>query len=86
MELGRVHVAGVRELFLRPSNGGDDGEMLVMITMVVMMLMMVILMILMTMVVVKEEHLFSPSWKRPNPRGSVSHCSGKFSLTVPDVC
>ena len=82
MELGGVHVAGVGELLLRPSNGGDDGEMLVMITMVVMMLMMVILMM---MVVVKEELLFSPSGKRPHPRGSVSHCSGKLPLTVPDV-
>ena len=78
MELGRVHVAGVGELLLRPSIGGDDGELLVMITMVVMMLMM--------MVVVKEELLFSPSWKRPHPRGSVSHRSGKLPLTVPDVC
>ena len=86
MELGSVHVAGVGELFLRPSIGGDDGEMLVMITMVVMMLMMVILMILMMMVVVKEEPFFSPSWNRPHPRGSVSHCSGKLPLTVPDVC
>ena len=82
MELGGVHVAGVGELLLRPSIGGDDGELLVMITMVVMMLMMVILMM---MVVVKEELLFSPSGKRPHPRGSVSHCSGKLPLTVPDV-
>ena len=75
MELGCVHVAGVGELLLRP---GIGGEMLVMIIIVVMMLMMV--------VVVKEELLFLPSGKRPHPRGSVSHCSGKLPLTVPDVC
>ena len=74
MELGCVHVAGVGELLLRP---GIGGEMLVMIIIVVMMLMM--------MVVVKEELLFSPSGNRPHPRGSVSHCSGKLALTVPDV-
>ena len=78
MELGRVHVAGVGELLLRPGIGGEDDEMLVMIIIVVMMLMM--------MVVVKEELLFSPSGNRPHPRGSVSHCSGKLPLTVPDVC
>ena len=77
MELGSVHVAGVGELFLRPSIGGDDGEKLVMIIMVVIMMMMV---------VVKEELLFLPNGKRPHPRGSVSHCSGKLPLTVPDVC
>ena len=75
VELGCVHVAGVGELLLRP---GEDDEMLVMIIMVVMMVVM--------MVVVNEELLFLPSGKRPHPRGSVSHCSGKLPLTVPDVC
>ena len=56
---------------------------MVMIILAVMMLMMVILMM---MVVVKEELLFSPSGKRPHSCGSVSHCSGKLPLTVPDVC
>ena len=49
---------------------GNDCEMLVMLRM---------------MVVVNEELLFLPSGKRPHPRGSVSHCSGKLPLTVPDV-
>ena len=74
VELGGVHVAGVGELLLRP---GEDDEMLVMIIMVMMM---------MRMVVVKKELLFLPSGKRPHPHGSVSHCSGKLPLTVPDVC
>ena len=78
MELGGVHVAGVGELLLRPGIGGEDDEMLMMIIMVVMMLMV--------MVVVKEELLFLPSGKRPHPRGSVSHCSSKLPLTLPDMC